>query len=241
MDQAELERHGYRVRRYGPGWTLLDADGAPLLIGDHGSVAPRQVDAVAEGLRRIALDQPRSDAGPGGSDRDTPSGYAIDCDACGLSSDAFIQDADEAGQLAGTHDDIHHRGRPTARPVPVSDDTEQPPAMAATRCDTGAHEGAAYWTAGSAAPEVTPDSDAEFLAGCERYAATLRGVAEGLHEWVNTLHDLALPTAVLDPLHTTAVAIDAAATDLTNAAATFTDEFATARDVAGRGLTITGE
>lgn len=32
----------------------MDPDGSPLMIGDHGCVAPRQVDAVAEGLERIA-------------------------------------------------------------------------------------------------------------------------------------------------------------------------------------------
>jgi len=198
------------------------------------------------------------------AEQPTSSGYAIDCHACELFGEP-VESADHAAQLAATHDDIHHRGHPTAQPVPVTEDDRDTrcgvgecagtqrmvpgtehidadgSAMATTRCDAGPHEGAAYWTAGSEAPEVAPASDAEFLAGCERYARTLRGVAEGLHEWVNTLHALALPTAVLDPLHTTAVAVDAAATDLANAAASFTDEFDTARDVAARGLTITGE
>jgi hypothetical protein len=198
------------------------------------------------------------------AEQPAPSGYAVDCPACELFGEP-VQHAEHAGQLAATHNDIHHRGRPTAQPVPVTEDDRDPrcgvgecagtqrvvpgtehidadgSAMATTRCDAGPHEGAAYWTAGSEAPEVSPASDAEFLAGCERYSRTLRGVAEGLHEWVNTLHAMALPTTVLDPLHTTAVAVDAAATDLANAAASFTDEFDTARDVAARGLTITGE
>ncbi len=171
-------------------------------------------------------------------------------------------------------------------------------AMAATWCDTGPHEGAAYWTADAATASTCrrcgqpieqiggawvvtgtgttadglsycppdpdadpagvhepssggdepaanggdrPTSDAEFLADCAHYGAQLRRVADGIHEWVNTLHAMALPTAVLDPLHTTAVAMDAAAADLANTAASFADEFDAARDVAARGLTITGE
>ena len=36
----------------------------------------------------------------------------LDCPACGL--DAGPYTPGEAGQLAGTHDDLIHRGRPTA-------------------------------------------------------------------------------------------------------------------------------
>lgn len=55
MDLYTLEQHGLTVERFGDkGWTLSDTDGH-LMIGDHGCVAPRQVDAVAEGLHRIAV------------------------------------------------------------------------------------------------------------------------------------------------------------------------------------------
>lgn len=54
-DLVRLERAGYEVERWGThGWVLRDPDGYPLLIGEHGCVAPRQADAVAEGLERIA-------------------------------------------------------------------------------------------------------------------------------------------------------------------------------------------
>ena len=54
-DLLTLERHGLRVEKYGDkGWTLSDGEGH-LMIGDHGCVAPRQVDAVGEGLHRIAV------------------------------------------------------------------------------------------------------------------------------------------------------------------------------------------
>ena len=55
-DMVTLEAHGYTVERWGSkGWTLHDGQGY-CLIGEHGHVAPRQVDAVAEGLHRIERD-----------------------------------------------------------------------------------------------------------------------------------------------------------------------------------------
>lgn len=59
VDLAELKQHGYKVERFNDpdgGWCLLDSDGANLMIGDHGCVAPTQWEAVAEGLSRIAQD-----------------------------------------------------------------------------------------------------------------------------------------------------------------------------------------
>jgi hypothetical protein len=56
-DMMTLERHGYRVAKYGDkGWTLADPEGDFLMIGDHGCVAPRQADAVMEGFVRIEND-----------------------------------------------------------------------------------------------------------------------------------------------------------------------------------------
>ena len=55
-----VEAHGYRVERWGDhGWTLIDVDGggAQLQIEGHGGIAPRQVDAVGEAMRRIAADE----------------------------------------------------------------------------------------------------------------------------------------------------------------------------------------
>ncbi len=36
----------------------------------------------------------------------------LDCPACGLDGGPY--NLDQAGQLAGVHDDLHHRGQPTA-------------------------------------------------------------------------------------------------------------------------------
>jgi hypothetical protein len=43
----------------------------------------------------------------------TATGYAVDCDTCQLFGQP-LPTADAAAQLAAIHDDIHHRGAPTA-------------------------------------------------------------------------------------------------------------------------------
>lgn len=55
-DLATLQQHGLRATRLRAGrseWVLLDPDGAPLHIREHGCLAPSQALAVAEGLARI--------------------------------------------------------------------------------------------------------------------------------------------------------------------------------------------
>jgi hypothetical protein len=56
-----LQAAGYRVQaeRFFSGrfWTLRGPDGGYLMIGDHGCAAPRQADAVAEGLHRLNLER----------------------------------------------------------------------------------------------------------------------------------------------------------------------------------------
>lgn len=63
-DVARLRRGGYRVEPFGREWTLLDADGAHLMIGEHGCVAPTQWEAVAEGLERIGMDSAAMSGSP---------------------------------------------------------------------------------------------------------------------------------------------------------------------------------
>ncbi len=46
------------------------------------------------------------------------AGYAVECGACGLFGEP-VRSAEAADQLAGTHDDIHHRGQPTATVRPA--------------------------------------------------------------------------------------------------------------------------
>lgn len=56
------EANGYTVRKFYPagdsrqGWELLDSDGANLMIGGFGHVAPRKSEAVLEAYRRIVQD-----------------------------------------------------------------------------------------------------------------------------------------------------------------------------------------
>lgn len=66
---GRLRREGYVIERFDGlwihgrtsrrlhGWMLLDPDGAQLMIGEHGGVAPTKDEAIAEGLRRIAADE----------------------------------------------------------------------------------------------------------------------------------------------------------------------------------------
>lgn len=55
QDMAAVKRSGMTVDRYGDaGWTLTDVEGAYLMVGDHGCVAPTQWECVAEALSRIA-------------------------------------------------------------------------------------------------------------------------------------------------------------------------------------------
>jgi hypothetical protein len=42
-----------KISKYGKGWTLQDADGAYLMIGHHGCVAPTRRAARDEAERRI--------------------------------------------------------------------------------------------------------------------------------------------------------------------------------------------
>jgi hypothetical protein len=49
-----------------------------------------------------------------------PAGpWAVDCPACALAGEPLTHE-DEAEQLAGVHDALHHRGRPTATVRPLA-------------------------------------------------------------------------------------------------------------------------
>lgn len=60
---------------------------------------------------------------PGAQPRMARSGYVVQCTPCELFGEP-LPDAGQAGQLAATHDDLHHRGAPTAHiritPIPVA-------------------------------------------------------------------------------------------------------------------------
>jgi hypothetical protein len=48
----------------------------------------------------------------------TAAVWAVDCPVCQLTGDP-LSDLDTAGQRAAVHDDRHHRGVPTAAPIPL--------------------------------------------------------------------------------------------------------------------------
>jgi hypothetical protein len=57
VERAKVAAHGYVVERYGKGWVLKDPDGAELMIGDHGCVAPTRWECIAEAVARIEQDE----------------------------------------------------------------------------------------------------------------------------------------------------------------------------------------
>jgi hypothetical protein len=87
----------------------------------------------------------------------------------------------------------------------------------------------------------TPSSDAEFLESCIEVGDVLRSLASEIEEWAEGLKGLALPTSVTHPLEAIAEGIDQAASGTAQAASAFADEFEDAREVASRGMKITGQ
>jgi hypothetical protein len=57
VERAKVAAHGYVIERYGKGWVLKDPDGAELMIGDHGCVAPTRWECIAEAVARIEQDE----------------------------------------------------------------------------------------------------------------------------------------------------------------------------------------
>lgn len=86
-----------------------------------------------------------------------------------------------------------------------------------------------------------PGTDEEFLASCSEISAALAAVAEQVAGWADGLRALRFPVSVTGPLARGAIALAVASTGAGRAAAVFEDEFGDARDVAARGLRITGQ
>ncbi|KWX02759.1 hypothetical protein C3Y87_03955 [Carbonactinospora thermoautotrophica] len=85
-----------------------------------------------------------------------------------------------------------------------------------------------------------PTTDAEFLATCVDLGDALRSLAEEIQTWAEGLSGLGLPSSVLTPLTAIAEGIGEAAAGAARAASAFADEFEDAREVASRGMKITG-
>jgi len=83
-------------------------------------------------------------------------------------------------------------------------------------------------------------TDSEFLATCGHLSGQLRNLATEIDRWTDALSGLPLPATITDPLDTAWEAVDQAATAIHTTESAFRDALATARDVAARGLTFTG-
>jgi hypothetical protein len=86
-----------------------------------------------------------------------------------------------------------------------------------------------------------PTTDGEFLESCVALGDVLKSLAEQIGNWADGLGALNLPQSVLNPLHQVSDGITEAAAGAAQAAKAFEDEFEDARDVASRGMTITGQ
>jgi len=86
-----------------------------------------------------------------------------------------------------------------------------------------------------------PTSDAEFLESCVEVGDVLRALASEIEEWAEGLKSLSLPTSVTHPLEAVAEGLGEAASGAARSAGAFEDEFEDAREVASRGMKITGQ
>lgn len=86
-----------------------------------------------------------------------------------------------------------------------------------------------------------PTSDAEFLEDCQLMADTMRILAEQVSEWAQGVAALGLPTSVTEPLNAIGEGLSEAAAGAARAATRFEEEFEDARDVAAKGMIITGQ
>jgi hypothetical protein len=86
-----------------------------------------------------------------------------------------------------------------------------------------------------------PATDGDFLQTCAQLSGTLTSLARQLSDWADGLAVLNLPAPVLDPLRQASDRLTDAVDGTVKAAAAFEGEFGDARDVAARGMTITGQ
>jgi hypothetical protein len=86
-----------------------------------------------------------------------------------------------------------------------------------------------------------PATDGEFLESCTHLADVLKSLAAAVTEWSSDLGSLNLPKSVTNPLALVGEGIKEAADGAKQSAKAFEDEFEDARDVAARGMKITGQ
>ncbi len=149
---------------------------------------------------------------------------------------------DDGGSPAEPGPPPHSTGQP--QPVetePGPADPKPGPDATTTTAPAGAGRKTATMTTRYAINLEPPSTDAEFLESCVDLGDVLRSLAEQISEWAEGLSALHLPQSVLSPLQAVGDGIEEAADGAAKAAAAFCDEFEDARDVAARGMHITGQ
>jgi hypothetical protein len=86
-----------------------------------------------------------------------------------------------------------------------------------------------------------PDTDGKFLQSCAQLGEVLRSLAGQISDWADGLAALNLPASVLDRLLQASGRLTDAADGMTKATAAFEEEFDEARDIASRGMRVTGQ
>lgn len=178
------------------------------------------------------------------------SGHAGSQDTASTAT-ATAETAPEGKRAAESGDaprDIAGTAGTRTRPGPVPGAGQPPaatgggqPATEATPDLTGAAQKRKPMTSRYAINLEPPTTDGEFLESCVALGDVLKSLAEQIGDWADGLSALNLPSSVLNPLHQVSDGITDAAAGAAQAAKAFEDEFEDARDVASRGMTITGQ
>jgi hypothetical protein len=133
-------------------------------------------------------------------------------------------------------------GKWTPRTTPRTPDPSSGPATTptTTTAPTSGAEGSTTTVARFGISLEPPTNDAEFLATLIDIGDAMKAVAEEIEGWAETITGMGLPSSVTTPLHAIPEGITEAAQGAGRAAAAFEDEFEDAREVASRGMKITG-
>ena len=128
-------------------------------------------------------------------------------------------------------------------PTPAGSGTDPAPASTPTTATApaGAERSTTSMSTRFAINLEHPTTDGEFLESCVQLGDALKSLADQIEQWADGLSALNLPRSVLTPLHQVSEGITDAADGATQAATAFENEFEDARDVASRGMTITGQ
>jgi hypothetical protein len=136
------------------------------------------------------------------------------------------------------------RKSPWAKPMTIAKWTPTAPdpssGPATTTAPTSGAEGSTTTVARFGISLEPPTNDAEFLATLIDIGDAMKAVAEEIEGWAETITGMGLPSSVTTPLHAIPEGITEAAQGAGRAAAAFEDEFEDAREVASRGMKITG-